>query len=191
MSLLDIVQQHLGPDQIQQISQHLGVDPATARNAINAALPMMVGGMAHTAQQPGGASAIQSALEDHSAGGILGSLGGLGGLAGMLGGASNSSSGGGVGGILGSILGQHTDTVQNGVQTASGLDASKVKSLLAILAPIVMAALAQHAAAQPSTSSGSGGGLGSILQQAAAAAQQNHGGSSQVGGVLGQILGKL
>ncbi|MDQ2930010.1 MAG: DUF937 domain-containing protein [Gemmatimonadota bacterium] len=193
MSLLDIVQQHLGPDQIQQISQHLGVDPATARNAINAALPMMVGGMAHTAQQPGGASAIQSAVDNHSAGGILGSLGGLGGLAGMLGGASNtgSGSGGGVGGILGSILGQHTDTVQNGVQTASGLDASKVKSLLAILAPIVMAALAQHAATQPSTSSGSSGGLGSILQQAATAAQQNNGGSSQVGGVLGQILGKL
>lgn len=193
MSLLDIVQQHLGPDQIQQISQHLGVDPATARNAINAALPMMVGGMAYTAQQPGGAAAIQSAVDNHSAGGILGSLGGLGGLAGMLGGASNSGSGsgGGVGGILGSILGQHTDTVQNGVQTASGLDASKVKSLLAILAPIVMAALAQHAATQPSTSSGSSGGLGSILQQAATAAQQNNGGSSQVGGVLGQILGKL
>lgn len=191
MSLLDIIQQNLGPDQIQRISQHLGVDPATASNAINAALPMMVGGMAHTAQQPGGASAIQSAVDNHSAGGILGSLGGLGGLAGMLGGASTSGSGGGVGGILGSILGQHTDTVQNGVQTASGLDASKVKALLAILAPIVMAALAQHAATQSSSSSGSSGGLGGILQQAAAAAQQNNGGSSQVGGVLGQILGKL
>ncbi|MBA2684008.1 MAG: DUF937 domain-containing protein [Gemmatimonadaceae bacterium] len=185
MSLLDIVQQHLGPEQIQQISQHLGTDPATTSNAIAAALPMIVGGMAHTAQQPGGAAAIQSAVDQHSAGGILGSLGGL---AGMLGGASNS--GGGIGGILGSILGQHTDTVQNGVQTASGLDAAKVKSLLAILAPIVMAALAQHAASQPSSTSSSGG-LGSILQQAASAAQKNSGGSSQVGGVLGQILGGL
>lgn len=188
MSLLDIVQQHLGPEQIQQISQHLGTDPATTSNAIAAALPMIVGGMAHTAQQPGGAAAIQSAVDQHSAGGILGSLGGLGGLAGMLGGASNS--GGGIGGILGSILGQHTDTVQNGVQTASGLDAAQVKSLLAILAPIVMAALAQHAASQPSSTSSSGG-LGSILQQAASAAQKNSGGSSQVGGVLGQILGGL
>jgi hypothetical protein len=187
MSLLDIVQQHLGPDQIQQISQHLGTDPATTSNAIQAALPMLVGGMAHTAQQPGGAAAIQNAVDDHGAGGILGSLGGLGGLAGMLGGASNS--GGASGGLLGSILGQHNATVQNGVQTASGLPASKVASLLAILAPIVMAALAQHSASQPS--SGSTGGLGGILQQAANAAQQNTGGSSQVGGVLGKILGGL
>ena len=187
MSLLDIVQQHLGPEQIQQISQHLGTDPVTTSNAIQAALPMIVGGMAHTVQQPGGAAAIQGAVDDHGAGGILGMLGGLGGLAGML--VAAASGGGGGGGLLGSILGQHTATVQNGVQTASGLDASKVKELLAILAPIVMAALAQHAASQPS--SGNSGGLGSILQQAAAAAQNNSAGSSQVGGVLGQILGKL
>ncbi|MDQ2766018.1 MAG: DUF937 domain-containing protein [Gemmatimonadota bacterium] len=184
MSLLDIVQQHLGPDEIQQISQHLGTDPATTSNAIQAALPMIVGSMAHTAQQPGGASAIQDAVAQHSAGGILGSLGGLGGLADMIGGGSSS----GGGGLLGSILGQHSATVQNGVQTASGLDAAKVKSLLVLLAPIVMTALAQHHATQ--TASGNTGGLGSILQQAASAAQRNNS-SSPIGGVLGQILGKL
>lgn len=184
MSLIDIVQQHLGPAEIQQISQHLGTDPATTSNAINAALPMIVGGMAHTAQQPGGASAIQSAVDEHGAGGIMGALGGL---AGMFGGASSDNGGG----LLGSILGQHTATVQNGVQTASGLDAGKVKSLLALLAPIVIAALARHAATQQASGNNSGatGGLGGILQQAAAAAEQN--GSSQTGGVLGQILGKL
>lgn len=187
MSLLDIVQEHLGPDEIQQISQHLGTDPSTTTNAIQAALPMIVGSMAQTAQQPGGASAIQAAVEQHGAGGILGSLGnlgGLGGLADMIGGGSSTSGGG----LLGSILGQHTATVQNGVQTASGLDASKVKSLLALLAPIVMAALAQHHATQ--SASGASGGLGSILQQAASAAQQNNS-SSPIGGVLGQILGKM
>ena len=180
MSLLDILQQHLGPDEIQQISQHLGTDPATTTNAVQAALPMIVGSMAHTAQQPDGANAIQSALDQHSAGGILGSLGGLGGLADMIGGSSS----GGAGGLLGSILGQHTATVQNGVQTASGLDAAKVKSLLVLLAPIVMTALAQHHATQ--SASGNTGGLGSILQQAASAAQQNTG-SSPIGGVLRQL----
>lgn len=180
MSLLDIVQQHLGPDEIQQISQHIGTDPATTSNAIQAAIPMIVGGMAHTAQQPGGANAIQTAVEKHTPADMLG---GLGNLAGMLGAASSGSGGG----LLGSILGQHTATVQNGVQAATGLDASKVKSLLAMLAPIVMAAIVKHQASQPS---GSQGGLGSILHQAAAAAQQNSA-SPQVGGVLGQILGKL
>jgi hypothetical protein len=180
MSLLDTVQQHLGPNEIQQISQHLGTDPATTNNAIQAAIPMIVGGMAHTAQQPGGENAIQSAIETHTPADMLG---GLGNLAGMFGGASSGAGGG----LLGSILGQHTGTVQNGVQTATGLDSSKVKSLLMMLAPIVMAALVRHQASQPSDSQG---GLGSILQQGASVAQQNSG-SPQVGGVLGQILGKL
>jgi hypothetical protein len=179
MSLLDTVQQHLGPEQIQQISQHLGADPATTNNAIQAAIPMIVSGMAaHSAQQPGGASAIESAVQNHTPADMLGGLGNLGG---MLGG------GGASGGLLDSILGQHTATVQNGVQTATGLDSGKVKSLLAMLAPVVMAALAHHQATQPS---GNQGGIGSILQQAASAAQQG-GGSSQMGGVLGQIFGKM
>jgi uncharacterized protein YidB (DUF937 family) len=58
-SLLDSVQQQLGENEISQISQHLGVDPATARSAIDAALPMIVGGLAQHASQPAGASAIQ------------------------------------------------------------------------------------------------------------------------------------
>jgi hypothetical protein len=179
MSLLDTVQQHLGPEQIKQISDHLGIDPATTNNAVQAAIPMIVSGMAaHSAQQPGGASAIESAAQNHSPADVLG---GLGNLAGMLGGA------GAGGGLLGSILGQHTTTVQNGVQTATGLDSSKVKSLLVMLAPVVLAALVHHQSTQPS---GSQGGIGSILQQAASAAQQG-GASSQLGGVLGQIFGKM
>ena len=75
MSIVDLVQQHLGPDEIQQISQQLGVEPAAAQSAIQAAVPMMVGGMAGTAAQPGGESRIQSLLGSHA--GILGSLGSL------------------------------------------------------------------------------------------------------------------
>ena len=57
-STLDLAQQHLGPQEIQQISQQLGTDPATTQQAVNAALPAIVGGLASTAQQPGGASGI-------------------------------------------------------------------------------------------------------------------------------------
>lgn len=162
MSLIDLVQQELGPNGIKDISQQLGVDHATAQSAVSSAIPMMLGGMANTAQQPGGEGALQSAM---------GALGG----------------GGGLGGILGSILGQHHDTVQDGVQKSSGLDAGKVGKLLLLLAPFIMRALAKH---QASPSGQQSGGLGGSLGQAAQDAANGAGGGG-IGGVLGNILGGL
>jgi hypothetical protein len=182
MNVLDLVQQHLGPNEIQQISQHLGTDSATTSNAIQAALPMIMGAMGQTAQQPSGASGILTALEQHGTSGSDGGLlGALGSVSAMLSGASSNSNSG----LLGSMLGSHASTVQSGIQQASGLDAGKVERLLAILAPIVMTALARHQTSTPAGNSG----IGSILQQAVAAAQSSS--SPQVSGVLGQILGRL
>lgn len=161
MSLIDLVQQHIAPADVQNISQQLGTDPATTQNAIQAAIPMMLGGMASTANQPGGESSIQSAL-----GGMLGGSGG--------------------GGILGNILGQHNATVQDGVQKASGLDAGSAGKLLILLAPFVLRALAKHQAANPAASGGVAGTLQQEARNAQAAAP-----SPQVGGILGKILGGI
>lgn len=163
MSLIDLVQQELGSNGITNISQDLGVDPATAERAVSSAIPMMLGGMAGTAQQPGGEGALQ---------GAMGALGG---------------SGGGLGGILGSILGQHHSTVQDGVQQASGLDAGKAGKLLILLAPFILRALAKHQATPAAQDSG---GLGGSLQQAARDAASGSAGGG-LGGILGNILGGL
>lgn len=168
MSLIDLVRQNMTSADVQKISGQLGADPSTTEQAIQAALPMMVGGMAGTAQQPGGESAIQSAL-----GGMLGGGGG-----------------GGLGGMLGGILGQHQSTVQDGVTKASGLDAGNAGKLLILLAPFVLRALAKHQDSQASASASTGaasGGLGSILQKEAQDAM-NSSSSPHVGGVLGKIL---
>ena len=175
-SVLDIVQQHLGPQEMQQISQQLGTDPGTAQQAVNAALPAMVGGMANTAQQPGGASGIQSLLGSH--GGILGSLGSMIGA----GGAADG------GGILGQVLGRHEPAVQQGVQQASGLGSDQTRKLLMILAPIVLGALAKramnHGAAQSDPDQ-----LNDVLKQDAAQAhQQAQAQGHHMGGLLGKIL---
>lgn len=176
MSLLDLVQQQIGPNGVHEISQQLGADPATTEQAINAALPMMVGGMASAAQQPGGESALQSAV---------GALGGDGGAGGMLGGLAGALGGGGMGGILGSILGQHHSTVQDGVQQSSGLDAGKAGKLLILLAPFIIRALAKH---QSSPAAQQNGGLAGGLQQEAQSAMDNTD-SPRIGGILGKILG--
>ena len=207
-SIMELVQQHLGPQEISQIAQQLGTDPASAEQAVNAALPAMVGGMASTAQQPQGAGELATLMGSHS--GVLGNLG------------AAISGGGAGGGVLGSILGQHQAAVEQGVQQASGLQPDKAKKLLMILAPIVLSALARRtmgaggASAQPGTQPGtqpagggglggvlgggglggvlggvlSGGGLGDILKQDATQAHQQAQGGP-MGGVLGKILGGL
>ena len=186
-TLLDVVNQHLGPQEIAQIGQQLGTDPAATQQAIDAALPGLVGGMANTAQAPQGAATIQGLMGTH--GGILGDL------------SSVISGGGAGGGILGSILGQHQPAVEQGVQDASGLQSDKAKKLLMILAPIVLSALAKRSMGADGTGSSAGngggglggilnGGLGDILRQDATQAQQQTQGSP-MGGILGKILGGL
>jgi Uncharacterized conserved protein len=176
MSLIDLVHQELGPNGIKDISQQIGVDPDTAQRAVSSAIPMMLGGMANTAQQPGGEGALQDAI-----GALGGSGGALGGLGGMLGGM------GGIGGVLGSVLGQHHSTIQDGVQQSSGLDAGKAGKLLMLLAPFIIRALAKHQQAPAGQQSG---GLGGTLQEAARDAASNPA-AGGIGGVLGNILGGL
>ncbi|HEV7994280.1 MAG TPA: DUF937 domain-containing protein [Gemmatimonadaceae bacterium] len=174
-SILDIVQQHLGPQELAQISQQLGTDPGTTQQAVNAALPALVGGMASTAQQPGGAEGIQSLLGSH--GGLLGSLGSI------LGGGGAAD-----GGILGQVLGRHQPAVQDGVQQASGLGPDQTRKLLMMLAPIVMAALAKRAM-NHGTAHENPADLNNVLQEDAVQAKQQAQSQSQhMGGLLGKIL---
>ena len=172
-SLLDMVQQHLGPTEINQISQQLGVAPGQAQSAVSAALPMIVGGMASHASQPAGADAITQSLTAHS--GILGNLGGL------LGGGGVADGGG----LLGKVLGQHQAPVQQGVSQASGLDSEKTKKLLLMLAPIVMGVLARKQAASQANPAQVGEELKRESQTAQQQAQTH---APQLGGLLGQIF---
>jgi hypothetical protein len=207
----DIIQNELTPDKISQISGAIGADPATTQQAIAAAVPMMMGGMASHAATPAGAEALDAAAEQHS--GMLDSLSGmlggagagglgtiLGDLTGMMGGATPgsapSSSDGGVlgglggmlgsaaaGGILGKVLGANHSNVQNGVTQASGLDPQKAGRLLMILAPIVLAAIAHH----KQQTGASTAQVSNDLQREAQA--QVHA-QPHLGGILGSILNK-
>lgn len=202
MGILDMLQEHLGPGQVQQISQQIGATPQQTETAVQAALPMMLGGMAGRAQQPDGGDSIMQALGGlgggAGAGGLAGALGGMlgggggggGGLGGALGGALGGMLGGdgpgGGGGILGSILGGNEGTVEDGVSRASGLDGSQARKLLMILAPIVLGMIAKR------HGNASGGALGGALQEdAREAREQAERNQPGMGGILGDILGKV
>jgi hypothetical protein len=178
-SLLQQLQQ--GPA-LQQVSQTLGVDSNQASQAIQSALPLLLGALGNNASNPQGAQSLLNALQrDHlgtrpaAAGGAGGfDLGGL--LGAVLGGAGGQATNGA--GILGHVFGSQSPQAAQLLGQKTGLDSSRSGQLLALLAPIVMSFLAQkfaqqgnagqlsQALGQEAQSSGmAGGGLGALLDQ--------------------------
>ena len=174
-NLVDTVLAHIGDPQIAQIAAQLGTTPDHARTAIDHALPLIVGGMAHNASTPDGAEKLHNALGDHagqSVGDVLGNL--LGG-----GGGSLSTIGGS---ILGHIFGAHRTAADQGLGQATGIGQQSAGQLMAILAPIVMSVLAKRTQQQGLDPGGLGGMLGQQSQQI-----QQQGGLA--GGLLNAVLG--
>ncbi|MDR3389344.1 MAG: DUF937 domain-containing protein [Rudaea sp.] len=170
--LVDTVMANLGSDQIAAIAAKLGTDPAQARNAIEHALPLIVGGAAQSASTPQGADALNNALSAH-AGSDVSSV-----LSSVLGGGGSGISSA----ILGHIFGGNQNAANQGLGQVTGLGQQNAGQLMAILAPVVMSALANHAQGQGLNA----GGLGGMLAQESQQIQQQGG---TAGGLLSAVLG--
>jgi len=190
MSLLDMLKQRLGTDAVQQISRQLGTDHGTTESAVAAALPMLVGALAHNAQDPNQAGALANALNRDHDGSILNDVAGY-----LGGGATRDGSS-----ILGHIFGGQQQSVETGLGHMAGLDPAKAGTLLAMLAPLVMGALGKAQRDGKLDPGGLAGMLGAEHQQAADAApgvmgmlskflDRNHDGSviDDIGGMLGKL----
>ena len=182
-SIAEMITQRLQGPQLQQLAGQIGADEGTTQRAVQTAVPMLLGGMARNTAQPEGQAALGRALQNHD-GSLLDDLGGL------LGGGGGSAGGA----ILGHILGGRRDAAAAGVAKSTGLDAGQAGKLLMILAPIVMAALAQRRQQASAADTGAGdagapgGGLGDLLQQERdAAVQRAPGGAGALGGLMGML----
>jgi hypothetical protein len=131
MSLLQLLQQQLGGQTVNQISQKIGADPGTTSNAIDAALPLLLSAVARNAGNRDQAQSLSRAVSQDHDGSILDDVPGY---------LSHAESGPGAG-ILRHVLGGKQASVQNGLSQATGLDAGKTGQLLTMLAPLVMGAL--------------------------------------------------
>ena len=174
-SVVDSVLSKLGPEQVAAIASRLGVEPAQAQNAIEHAIPLIVGGMAQNASTPQGAGALHDALGAHTGLDISSVLGNV------LGGGGNGSGQGIGGAILGHVFGGNRDAANQGLGQVTGLGQQNASQLLAMLAPLVMAALANHVQNRGIDPGALGGMLGQQSQQI----QQNGG---LVGGLLSAVL---
>ena len=206
-SMVEELLQQLQGAPMQQMAQSLGESEAQTEQAVQAAVPMMLGALGNNTQNAAGADALFGALQrDHAGGpdlgGLLGSLlgggagggqaGGLGGLGGMLGSVLGGVMGGGAsaggnsaaldgGSILGHIFGGQQDQASSNLGQATGLGGGNAANLLKMLAPLVMSFLAQRVMAGGMNSSD----LGNALGQEKAQVQQQGG---LGGGLLGSLL---
>lgn len=140
--LLDLLSQSIGPEQVQLMANKIGATPDQTEQAIGLALPTILGALAkHTDENEQNAHQLHTALETGQ--GLSGGGGMLDNLGSMLGGASGGG-GGGLGGLLGTILGGRQSRVEQGIGKASGLSATQIASLLAMLAPLVMGVLGRR-----------------------------------------------
>ncbi len=174
-SLQDLLGQDQGEQAVQQISQNVGAEPSIVNTAIQAALPMLINGLANNASTPEGAESLNNTLEQHHDGSILDNLGGLGSM--IFGGGQQAPAAPAAddGGILGHIFGSNQGQVAQQVSNQSGLGMGQVAQILMFLAPIVMGYLGRQKAQQGVGADGIGGLLGGLLggSQAAAAPQSS------------------
>jgi len=161
-SLQDLLGQQQGGEAVEQISQNVGAEPSAVNSAIQAALPMILGGLANNAQTPQGAESLNNALEQDNHASVLDNLGGLGGL--IFGQPSTPPPPqADAGGILGHIFGNSQGQVAQQVSERSGLSAGQVAQILMMLAPIVMGYLGRQKQQQGVGADGLGGLIGGLL----------------------------
>lgn len=167
---------------IGQLAAKLGVDEATAKSAVERALPTLVGGLEANAQDPAGAASLESALNNHSASGLLD--GGV--DLDQVDEADGAK-------IVSNVFGDKKNDVASALGGISGgADSGLVAKVLPLLAPIVLAYLAKRLTGGGQASGqASGGGLGDLLGSVLGGASGGSGGGlgGGLGGVLGGILG--
>lgn len=161
---------------VGDIAAQFGIDESTAEQAVTQALPGLLGGMAVNASNDEGAGKLTAALKKHEGAKIDG-------LA-----AVDTEDGKK---IVKHVLGDKQDAVALalGEQGGGGLG-DIVKQLLPVLAPIVMAFLANQFSGGSKTASddSQGGGIGDLLGQLLGGGS---GASASSGGGIGDLLGGL
>ncbi|MBS0506626.1 MAG: DUF937 domain-containing protein [Proteobacteria bacterium] len=188
--LAEELMQHLQGAPLEQMAQQLGADQAQTQNAVEMALPLLLGALGRNAQDEQGAQSLFGALQrDHLGAAPQQALGlgglDLGGLLGSLLGGGGAAPGATMGGdagsaILGHIFGGGRERAESGLGQASGLGAN-AGQLMQMLAPIVMSFLAHRV----NTGGMDAGGLGQMLGQERDSSQ---GRAAPGGDLLGRLL---
>lgn len=135
MALLDDLMGMLGGGQLDSLGRAVGgSDPDATRDALAAAIPAIIGGLASNASTRTGAEDLYGALARDHDGSVVNNLG-------QFFGSPDTNDGNG---ILRHVFGDRRSEVEKNIASRSGLDIGTIAQLLPILAPIIMGYLGKH-----------------------------------------------
>ena len=179
MDLNNILGALTGNDAIGAIADNLKLDSKQVSSVINNALPSLLGAMQKNASTAGGAEALTQALGDHAvnAGNILSNLK-----------AADLTDGSK---ILGHIFGGSLSSVIGKISQQTGVASNSVSSILASIAPSLLALLGKGQQGSGVNAAGLAGMLGMILGGVSGGNQSSNGsGLGSILGGLGKIFGR-
>lgn len=139
----------------KMIGRQLGMDPLSARRAIEAAIPILAAAMERKASSREGARTLYHLCEKEFAAGLLDDL------PSFVGRSADTPANG----VVRSLLGTEQSATRDALAGATGLDTDSAQRLLTMIVPLAMAALGavQHEARLDPI------GLAALLQQRTAA----------------------
>ncbi len=178
MDLNNILGALTGNDAVGAIAENLKLDSKQVSSVINNALPSLLGAMQKNASTAGGAEALAQALGDHAvnAGNILNNLK-----------AADLTDGSK---ILSHIFGGNLGNVLGNISKQTGVSTNSVSSILAAIAPSLLALLGKGQQGSGVNAAGLAGMLGMILGGVSGGSQSNNsGGLGSILGGLGKIFG--
>lgn len=178
MDLSELLHSPMGQSIVKSVAGQFGMNEKEASDAVNLAIPTILGGLTKNAQSSSGAESLDKALADKHDGSLLDNL------SGMLGGHSQELQQDG-NGILGHVFGNNLSGVEQGISQKTGISKNKIAPLLAILAPVVMAYLGK----QKRQSNTGAGGLGDLLGGLLGGSTDQQGKSG--GGIMDMLGGAL
>ena len=177
MDLTNILGALTGNDAASAISQNLKIDQKQVSSVITASLPYLLGAMQKNASSQAGAASLADALGYHAgnAGNIVNNLK----TADLVDGKK----------ILSHIFGGSLSSVLNGISKNTGVGSNLVGSILASIAPSLLALLGKGQQSTGTNAAGLESMLGTILGGMTSSGKNSTGGLGSILGGLGSIFG--
>jgi hypothetical protein len=137
-NLVSVVMQFLTPELIAKMASALGLDRAIAQKAVGGAIPALLTGLADVASTPEGARQLTNTLAQQQPGSLES-------LKSLIGSSDQNNLAESGASMLSGLFGRGPmDTMAQAIGKFAGLGGDSSKSLLGMLAPVVLGALGQQ-----------------------------------------------